>query len=396
MPLRGDGNVAHYWNFVLDKNRNSYYMYEKQPIGTARDFYGARAKVYRQRFSLNRELQSTIKGELTVVYPKFRYPMYTDVTLLYGGDLVHTVTVPDEEFLVPVPSDEMLYLCHTSHMEWVPVVWSYREKGGVTFQEVEGRVVMCVCAYREGELTPVTVPFLLDKVSGTVTYYHEQETTEEVKLLNKYHQFHESFPQRMVGGVFEGSMFSNFHRSDTLHVITKVPLRLHNVVHLSSPKSYRYVRYKGPDNSYCNVAEVSFYEEDSDTCCLKGGVMGTPNGKHGDWEHDYVNVYDGNPSTSFNYDESDGGWSGLDLGRPRHISKIVYTARNRENYIYLGEIYELFYASGGQWHSMGKQIPTSDSLVYTVPKGALLYLKNHSGGVEERIFDYTDGVQRYW
>ncbi|MBR2455992.1 MAG: hypothetical protein IKB31_02365 [Bacteroidaceae bacterium] len=37
-----------------------------------------------------------------------------------------------------------------------------------------------------------------------------------------------------------------------------------------------------------------------------------------------------------------------------------------------------------------------DSLVYTVPKGALLYLKNHSGGVDERIFDYHNGVQRYW
>lgn len=396
MPLRGDGNVAHYWNFVFDKDRNSYYMYEKQPIGTAQDFYGARAKVYRQRFSLNRELQMTIKGELTDVYPKFRYPMYTDVTRLYGDELVHTITVPDAEFLVPVRSGEMLYLCHTSHMEWVPVVWSYRKKGGVTFREVEGRVVMCVCAYREGELIPVTVPFLLDKVSGAVTYYHEQETMEEVKLLNKYHQFHESFPQRMVGGVFEGSMFPDFRRSDTLHVITEMPLRLYNVIHLSGPKFYRYVRYKGPDNSYCNVAEVSFYEADSDTCYLKGRVIGTPNGKDGDWEHDYVNVYDGNPSTSFNHDEPDGGWSGLDLGRPRYISKIVYTARNRENYIYQGEVYELFYASGGQWHSMGKQIPTSDSLVYTVPKGALLYLKNHSGGVEERIFDYTDGVQRYW
>lgn len=31
----------------------------------------------------------------------------------------------------------------------------------------------------------------------------------------------------------------------------------------------------------------------------------------------------------------------------------------------------------------------SDSLVYNVPKGALLYLKNHSGGVDERIFEYV-------
>ena len=38
----------------------------------------------------------------------------------------------------------------------------------------------------------------------------------------------------------------------------------------------------------------------------------------------------------------------------------------------------------------------SDPLVYNVPKGALLYLKNHSGGVDERIFEYVDGEQVFW
>ena len=34
--------------------------------------------------------------------------------------------------------------------------------------------------------------------------------------------------------------------------------------------------------------------------------------------------------------------------------------------------------------------------IYNVPKGALLYLKNHSGGVDERIFEYVDGEQVFW
>ena len=48
------------------------------------------------------------------------------------------------------------------------------------------------------------------------------------------------------------------------------------------------------------------------------------------------------------------------------------------------------------WHSAGIQVATSDSLVYSVPKNALLYLKNHSGGFDERIFEYKDGKQIYW
>lgn len=44
----------------------------------------------------------------------------------------------------------------------------------------------------------------------------------------------------------------------------------------------------------------------------------------------------------------------------------------------------------------GTTVANSDSLVYNVPKGALLYLKNHSGGVDERIFEYVDGEQVFW
>lgn len=35
-------------------------------------------------------------------------------------------------------------------------------------------------------------------------------------------------------------------------------MRLYSVVTLSSTKHYRYVRYVGPENGYCNVSEVAF------------------------------------------------------------------------------------------------------------------------------------------
>jgi hypothetical protein len=119
-------------------------------------------------------------------------------------------------------------------------------------------------------------------------------------------------------------------------------------VYLWNVKPYRYVRYRGPEASNCDVAEVAFYTSHSDTCRIAGKVIGTPNGPDGDLEHDYTNVYDGNPSTSFHYDHADGGWAGLDLGRAQPIARIVYTARNRENYIRRGDVYELFYTSDGE------------------------------------------------
>ncbi len=98
-------------------------------------------------------------------------------------------------------------------------------------------------------------------------------------------------------------------------------MRLYSVVTLSSTKHYRYVRYVGPENGYCNVSEVAFYEDPADTCALQGKVIGTPNGQNGDGKHDYRNVYDGDPYTSFDYYQPTGGWAGLDLGRPCLIGK---------------------------------------------------------------------------
>ena len=47
-------------------------------------------------------------------------------------------------------------------------------------------------------------------------------------------------------------------------------------------------------------------------------------------------------------------------------------------------------------YSTPKQTATSDSLSYNAPEGALLYLRNHSRGNDERIFEMVDGKQRLW
>lgn len=59
--------MAHYWNFVQDKYGDSYYMYEKRAIEPVRTFFGARSKIYRQTFSLNRDMQAG-KGESWKMY----------------------------------------------------------------------------------------------------------------------------------------------------------------------------------------------------------------------------------------------------------------------------------------------------------------------------------------
>ena len=78
------------------------------------------------------------------------------------------------------------------------------------------------------------------------------------------------------------------------------------------------------------------------------------------------------------------------------VSKAIYTPRNDVSFIYKDNIYELFYWDKGCWNSLGRQTAVADSLVYTVPQNALLYLKNHTTGNDERIFEYENGKQIFW
>ena len=318
------------------------------------------------------------------------------MTRLYSGKRARKLNIPREKLFHKVPEDEVVYLCSPAWTDWEPIAWAHPGENDVSFNDVEGGVVLQLSVYKHGRLIPVSDPFVLDGSTGGVHYFEGSDETEEIKLLNKYHQFIEPFAQRMVGGVFEGSNRADFLQKDTLYVVKEAPVRLYSVVTLSSTKHYRYVRYVGPENGYCNVSEVAFYEDPADTCALQGKVIGTPNGQNGDGKHDYRNVYDGDPYTSFDYYQPTGGWAGLDLGRPCLIRKIIFTPRNRDNYVREGDTYELFYSSKGEWISIGEQIPASDSLLYMAPKGALLYLKNHTRGSDERIFEYEEGRQRYW
>ena len=52
---------------------------------------------------------------------------------------------------------------------------------------------------------------------------------------------------------------------------------------------------------------------------------------------------------------------------------------------------------GMKWISLGRKLAVDNKLHYDdVPKGALLWLKNHTQGKEERIFTYEDGKQVWW
>jgi|WetSurMetagenome_2_1015567.scaffolds.fasta_scaffold15465_2 hypothetical protein len=399
MLMRGDNNVGHFWNFVLDKTRHTYFcslLYASHKMEEASTYWNPKGKVYRDCFGLNNDIISDLGSNTQYVYPTFQIPLIRDVTQIYAAKKNQTLNISLDKLYRMLKTDEKLYLCMSSYTDWIPVGWGKIFDNKIIIKYVEGGVVFCMATYRNGIVYPLSDPFLVNRDTGNITFYEPQKDKENVVLLHKFNLFIEPFIDRMVGGVFEASNDSNFQNKDTLFTIRNKPVRLYNTVPIETAKEYRYVRYFGPKDGYCNVAEISFYQNNKDTIPLKGNIHGTPGCTPNDKSHEYTNAFDGNPYTSFDYYKPYGGWTGLDLEHPYKIRKIIYTPRNRMNFIIKGSVYELLYYKHGNWLSAGIQKAQSDSLLYSVPKNSLLYLRCHSSGTEERIFEYKDGKQIFW
>lgn len=396
MLIRGDNNVAHYWNATIDGDKKEWFfspLYAKKVLESPDTYWNPKGKVWRITFSLNEEMAKDFGIPQEKVHPTFSYPLMVDVTSHYAGKFNWGIHIPCSKFLSHYSEGELIYLCLSSRLGWYPVGYGHIKNDSVNIRNAEGGVVYALATYKENHINLVTDPFLLERKRNVVRYFSPMKEKNKITILHKFNLFIEPFINRMVNGVFEGTNNSDFSNADTLFVIREKPVRLLNMCSINVDKSYRYLRYVGPTNGYCDISEITFYSSDEATV-LSGTIIGPQEGALG--THSYYNVFDGNPYTSYHYDAPNGGWVGLDLGEPKRVGKIVFTPRNRDNFIRKNDVYELFFLHESKWKSAGICKAESDSIVYEVPKNALLELKNHSRGVDERIFEYKDGKQIFY
>ena len=94
---------------------------------------------------------------------------------------------------------------------------------------------------------------------------------------------------------------------ETIYTITSNPPLGWNEVSVDL-KDYRYLRYRGPNDSFGNVAEIEFYR---DGVKLTGGGFGTP----GSWNNQgstLEKALDGDPNTFFDAPIASGAYVGID------------------------------------------------------------------------------------
>lgn len=397
--LCGRVNAGHFW--LSTWNKNGEILKTEFPgyfVSLSKEWWYLSedaAKYYRHTFSLNRELLSEMNKLTTDIYPFWRVPMFVDVSYSYARYYKERLRIPLSKIDKRKAKGKIAYLCMSNRNNWTPVDWTEYDPDNLVFKDVRKGAVMRVATYENETLTFLTDPFYMDQKTNQLYFYSCVEEKEDVVLYAKYTLKDDAlFRERMIGGVFEGSNQPDFAKRDTLFLIHQKPFRLNTSVATWSKKAYRYVRYVGPDGGHGNVAEIALYSE-NDTIPLKGKIIGTPGCYQKDGSHEYTNAFDGKSWTSFDYIEDSGGWTGLDMGTPKQINKIVYTPLNRDNYVRPGDTFELFYCDE-TWKSAGVQKASSDSLVYrNVPRNALLLLRNRTQGVQERIFTYEKGEQQW-
>lgn len=398
VPVRSSVNASHFWLICWDKEGEAY-MCDFPSSFTVTHKSGwyswdDSAKVYRFKFSLNKEMNQQLMSFGEPVYPFWNNPQFVDVTISHAYYYNTQLKIPAEKIYKEGKKGKIAYLCMSNRDEWIPVDWTEYEVGNLVFKDVKKGAIIRIAVYDSGNLYFITDPFYVDKVTNKQYYYSCDREKQDVVLYAKYTLNDDLlFIERMLGGVFEASNQDNFVERDTLYIIQQKPYRLNTTVKSWSGKKYRYLRYIGAKDTYCNIADITFYTDSGDTIPIKGKPIGTPGCFQHDSSHDYIKALDGKSWTSFDYSEATGGWTGIKLTRPMSVEKISYTPRNRDNYIRPGDVFELFYCDV-VWKSAGVAYAQSDSLVFkNIPKNALLLLRNHTRGIQERIFTYEKGIQ---
>ena len=375
---------SHEWNVIKDTTGMCVsFWIEDNTAQRGKHEDRKKGKVYRRSFGWQE------KEESARLYPVFQNPFIKDVTAEYLGQNQVVLDMPD------TLTNTYIYLAVFSYQKWVPVAVTTVKNGQAVFEDIEPEVIFQPVVWQEEQIIPVSYPFIYREKE--VQTFIPRKETEVVELLRKYphNHRHSAFMSNLIGGVIEASNDLNFKQSEFVYKFVDTLSAPYNVVFLGeSKKSYRYMKYTANNRKKLELAELVFFENPKDEQGIHAIVSSScvPNNLRHDGRVE--NVADGDPFSYFTAKE-EGGSILFDFQTPKAVEKIVYTPRNDDNYVRIGDTYMLYYQNGSAgWKSLGQQTATTNKLLFeNVPQGVLLCLHNITRGTEEQVFYMKNGKQ---
>lgn len=388
-PHWGNRSWGHHWSVLIRPNGKAVPFYMGSIPGDTAQFFHPyiKAKVFRRRFRLNRQIAADLKDEKSIPH-LFRLPDWTDVTDEYCPTTDVTRNVPEK-----YKDRKTAYICIFDNNDWLPVYYGVVRHGRVTFPNMGRRVMYISAFYENGHLVPFGTPF---SIGGDGTVSDVQVDTKRrctLSLTRKYPYFSAEDPinNRMKQGRFQGANTADFSKATDLCRFNDVTNGRWYELPVADTGRYRYLRYMSPDGSYGNINELWFFDERGDT--VRGEIIGT----EGTAPDSRERVFDNNILTGFDGQSPDGNWIGLRLKIPRRVSRLRFIPRNDGNCIETGDRYELRLWTNTDWKVIAKVTAKADILrIGNVPGNGLYVLKNLTKGNEQRIFTYKNDEQIWW
>lgn len=378
----------HYWNAVIDTTGLSvYFNHMERELGRDVDDGRKRGKVYRYSYDWKTEVLDGVYTDRRVP-ALFRDPFTRDVTHEY---------FPTNEVVVELDRkcrETFCYLSIFTNSDPECVDIAKVEKGKATFRNLENGVIYQPVFYDGKKALYAAHPFLLRNDSA-ICFLPDMQHTGSVELTRKYPTRHaRKYLGSIVGSIFEGANRPDFKDAKLLYHVVDSPMLNYNNVASYSKKPYRYIRYTAPKEKCIRLSQLAFFSDTTSATPL------VPVSLYGDKPlpeeemKNMKNVIDGDWLSYYDSSEK-GAIIIFDLGVSQPIERIVYIPRNDDNFIRLGDQYELFYQDGAKgWVSLGAKVADRVVLTYSdVPGNTLLWLHNHTRGKEERSFYYQNGMQ---
>lgn len=396
IPNWGNRNSGHAWNGIdMGDEYLSFTFLDECAFG---EHLNAKThnkddkltKIYRRTFSPQKEALAAQKQDKSLP-DFFRNTLMRDVSHVYGNSIDLEMTL---NYLPPVKTD-IVYLMVFNNKEWVPVHWARIKEGKALFDKTFSDCAYLVSYYHRGKFHAASDPFLLKNDGCIEIKTPDTNSLTNVTVRRKYpFKFKGSYLTRLNGGKFQVANNKDYIDAEDIYVIGDLDIVAYTVIELPKPVSTQYFRYLSREGGHVYIAEVALFDERNQR--LAGTVLGT-DGSAGNKGHDKYGVFDGNPLTYFDAPIGCGGWAGLDFHETKNIKKLAFLPVNDDNHINEGEIYELFYFDK-EWVSLGKRVGDATfRLEYdNVPRNAILHVKNHTKGVEERLFTYENDKQIWW
>ena len=153
------------------------------------------------------------------------------------------------------------------------------------------------------------------------------------------------------------------------------------MLHPTVTKNAKYARFVHDDGKGALIAEIQLYDKNDERIEYKQT-------KHKALDNNLLTFYEDWQNTKITIP--------IEFKHPSKVAGVKYSARTDDNDIVVGEDYELYYLEN-RWVSLGAITATEPYLDYqNIPTGCLFLLRNHTKGVEVRIFTLENGKQVWW